>query len=119
MKFFKVGRDEKTCVIWIMLYYFAPVIRYSTLHAGSNVLICRMDACRCVHLLDCRCRKGLKYVVRLSDFDSTKLWTPRQPNQIPRVEYTLKSLGEIFVGTYGYHAPEASLHSHSKLSTCI
>ena len=100
---------------------YIPIIMYFSLpHAASNILICRPASCQCADIFCCECPMGSKCEIRISDFDSVKIFSRGLcATSVPDVQCKAKADSTKVLGTPYYRAPEVievhtqNTHSHT------
>ena len=75
--------------------------------SASNILIYKPDSCQCADIFCCECPLGRKCEIRISDFDSVKMFAPgRCAASVPDMPCVPKSDTTKVLGTPYYRAPE-------------
>ena len=75
--------------------------------AASNILICRSGSCHCADIFCCECPVESKCEIRISDFDSVKLFSRGlSATSVPDVACKAKADTTKVLGTPYYRAPE-------------
>ena len=74
---------------------------------ASNILICHSDSCHCADIFCCECLVESKCEIRISDFDSVKLFSRGLcATSVPDVPCEAKPNNIKVLGTPYYRAPE-------------
>ena len=75
--------------------------------AASNILICRSGSCHCADVFCCECPVESKCEIRISDFDSVKLFSRGlSATSVPDIACKAKADTTKVLGTPYYRAPE-------------
>ena len=78
---------------------------------ASNILICRSGSCQCADIFCCECPLESKCEIRISDFDSVKLFSRGlSATSVPDVACKAKADTTKVLGTPYYRAPEVIKH---------
>jgi serine/threonine protein kinase len=96
-----------SCISFISSNYLPVPVYVVFFLPASNILICRSDSCQCADIFCCECPVGSKCEIRISDFDSVKIFSRGLcATSVPDVPCKAKAAATKVLGTPYYRAPE-------------